>query len=67
MAQGLERLRHLPFEDLGFARVDHHCSLCRGFPEVIFTGGKEIGQLKAILTSLAAGAEHILGPATWRP
>ena len=60
VAEALERLRHLPFEDLGFARVDHHRALRQGFPEVIFAGGKEVHQLKAILTSLTAGADHIL-------
>jgi len=56
----LDRLRHLPFEDLGFARVDHHRALRQGFPEVVFAGGKEVEQLKGILTSLTTGAEQIL-------
>ena len=60
VAEALERLRHLPFEDLGFARVDHHRSLRQGFPEVIFYSGKDVAQLQAILTSLAAGTTHIL-------
>jgi len=60
VAEALERLRHLPFEDLGFARVDHHRALRQGFPEVVFAEGKETDQLKAILASLTAGAEHIL-------
>ncbi len=60
VAEALERLRHLPYEDLGFARVDHHRSLRQGFPEVIFAAGKDVAQLKAILTSLVAGSEHIL-------
>ena len=60
VAEALERLRHLPFEDLGFARVDHHRALRQGFPEVVFAGGKDVDQLKAVLTSLTAGAEHIL-------
>jgi hypothetical protein len=60
VAQALERLRHLPFEDLGFARVDHHRALRQGFPEVVLAAGKDAGQLRAILTSLAAGADHIL-------
>jgi pyridinium-3,5-biscarboxylic acid mononucleotide synthase len=59
-AQALERLRHLPFEDLGFARVDHHRALRQGFPEVVFAPGKDIGQLRGILGSLAAGSDHIL-------
>jgi len=35
-ARGLERLKHLPFEDLGFAKVDHHRALRQGYAEVIF-------------------------------
>ena len=33
--KGLEKLRYLPFEDVGFARIDHHRTLRQGFPEVI--------------------------------
>ena len=36
----LGRLRHMPFEDLGFAKVDHHRALRQGMPEVIFAMGK---------------------------
>ena len=36
----VQRLRHLPFEDLGFAKVDHHRALRAGMPEVIFGEGK---------------------------
>src|SRR5437763_15056478 len=36
----VERLKHLPFEDLGFAKVDHHRSLRQGFAEVVFAKGK---------------------------
>ncbi len=39
--EALRRLEHWPLEDLGFARVDHHRHLRRGFPEVIFAGGKQ--------------------------
>jgi NCAIR mutase (PurE)-related protein len=60
VAEALERLRHLPFEDLGFARVDHHRALRQGFPEVVFAAGKDADQLKGILASLAARADHIL-------
>ena len=34
------RMRHMPFEDLGFAKVDHHRALRHGMPEVIFAKGK---------------------------
>src|SRR5215467_12820287 len=36
----IERLKHLPFEDIGFAKVDHHRSLRQGFSEVVFAKGK---------------------------
>jgi NCAIR mutase (PurE)-related protein len=60
VTEALERLRHLPFEDLGFARVDHHWALRQGFPEVVFAEGKATDQLQAILAFLKACAEHTL-------
>jgi NCAIR mutase (PurE)-related protein len=48
----LERLRHLPFEDLGFAKVDHHRSLRQGFAEVIFGRGKTPRQVAEIVRSM---------------
>ena len=44
----LDRLRHLPYEDLGFARMDNHRLLRQGFPEVIFCEGKTIEQVTTI-------------------
>jgi NCAIR mutase (PurE)-related protein len=58
--QGLERLKHLPFEDLGFARVDHHRTLRQGFPEVIFAPGKKPDQIVAIVKSLLRQKSNIL-------
>ncbi len=46
--RALERLRHLPFEDLGFANVDHHRALRQGFAEVIFARGKTPRQVAEI-------------------
>lgn len=43
------RLRHLSIEDIGFANIDHHRSLRKGFPEVIFGEGKTAGQIAAIM------------------
>ena len=60
VAEALERLRTLPFEDLGFARVDHHRQLRQGFPEVVFAAGKSLEQIRAILTALRPRAEHVL-------
>jgi NCAIR mutase (PurE)-related protein len=58
--QGLERLKHLPFEDLGFAKVDHHRALRQGFPEVIFAPGKKPEQIVAIVKSLVRQKSNVL-------
>lgn len=57
---GLERLRHMPFEDLGFAKLDHHRGLRCGFPEVIYGGGKSPGQVAAIFGRLAERGNNVL-------
>jgi len=44
----VERLRHLPYEDLGFARMDNHRAIRQGFPEVIFCEGKTVEQVATI-------------------
>src|SRR5580700_2791308 len=56
----LERMRHLPFEDLGFAKVDHHRALRHGIPEVVFGKGKTPDQIVAIANSLLARAQNVL-------
>jgi pyridinium-3,5-biscarboxylic acid mononucleotide synthase len=58
--QGLDRLKNMPFEDLGFARVDHHRTLRQGFPEVIFAPGKKPEQVVAIVKSLLRQKSNIL-------
>jgi NCAIR mutase (PurE)-related protein len=50
--QALERMRHLPYEDLGYAQVDHHRAIRVGFPEVIFGPGKTPEQIIGIASSL---------------
>jgi NCAIR mutase (PurE)-related protein len=52
--EAVSRLRHLPFEDLGFAKVDHHRALRVGMPEVIFGQGKTPAQVASIFSRLAA-------------
>src|SRR4051812_44934312 len=54
------RMRHMPFEDLGFAKVDHHRALRHGMPEVIFAKGKTPGQVAAIAERLVANAHNVL-------
>lgn len=50
--KAVQRLRHLPYEDLSFAKVDHHRQLTQGIPEVIFAEGKTISEIKAIAASM---------------
>ena len=57
----LDRLRHLPFEDLSFARVDHHRALRQGQPEVVFCEGKTPEQVVAICGRLAEMSGRFLG------
>ena len=56
----LDRLRHLPFEDLGFAKVDHHRAIRHGIPEVIFGKGKTAEQIIAIGRALLDRAQNLL-------
>lgn len=58
--RALDEIKHLPFEDLGFARVDHHRALRVGFPEVIFGEGKTASQIAAIARRLAAAGHNVL-------
>src|SRR5262245_21503872 len=56
----LRRLQSLPFEDLGFANVDHHRSLRQGFPEVVFGAGKTDEQVGRIVESMYRHDHNIL-------
>lgn len=56
----VDRLRHLPFEDLGFAKVDHHRALRQSMPEVIFSQGKTPNQVAGIFTRLAEHGGNVL-------
>jgi NCAIR mutase (PurE)-related protein len=58
--EAVERLRHLPFEDLGFANVDHHRALRAGMPEIIFGPGKTPAQIAAIFARLAEHGRNVL-------
>ena len=58
--QAVEQLRHLPFEDLGFACVDHHRQIRCGFPEVIYCPGKTTEQIIKIFSSLADKGNNVL-------
>jgi NCAIR mutase (PurE)-related protein len=58
--EAVARLRHLPFEDLGFAKVDHHRVLRQGMPEVIFSQGKTPKQVAGIFARLAEHGGNVL-------
>jgi NCAIR mutase (PurE)-related protein len=58
--QALQRLRHLPFEDLGFAKVDHHRALRQRCPEVIMGEGKTATEISAIARALRRQKSNVL-------
>ena len=60
IADALDRLRDLPFEDMGFAKLDHHRALRTGMPEVIFAAGKTTAQVAAIFERMAKAGGNVL-------
>jgi pyridinium-3,5-biscarboxylic acid mononucleotide synthase len=59
-AASIRKLRHMPFEDLGFAKIDHHRRLRAGLPEVIFSQGKTAAQVASIFKRMAAQGGNVL-------
>ncbi|RLB75279.1 MAG: nickel pincer cofactor biosynthesis protein LarB [Deltaproteobacteria bacterium] len=57
---GVERLKQLPFEDLGIAQIDHHRELRQGVPEVVLGESKSLEQLRIILSAMAKQGRNIL-------
>ena len=53
-ADAASQLKHLPYEDIDYAHIDHHRSLRKGFPEVIFGQGKTVDQIIGIMEKMAA-------------
>ena len=58
--EAMERLANLPYEDAGFAKIDHHRRLRTGFPEVIYAGGKTAAQVAEIFFRMAAMGGAVL-------
>ena len=56
----LAQLINLPYEDLGFAKIDHHRALRSGFPEVVYGQGKSPEQVAVITERLASAADRVL-------
>jgi NCAIR mutase (PurE)-related protein len=59
-AQAAEKLAGLPYEDIGFAKIDHHRALRRGFPETVFGEGKTPEQVVAIVERIAGRGQRAL-------
>jgi pyridinium-3,5-biscarboxylic acid mononucleotide synthase len=57
----MHELKDLPYADLGYAKVDHHRELRRGYPEVIFCAGKTPNQVKGIVANMLPNGNNILG------
>ena len=58
--KAIAQLKSLPFEDLGYARVDHHRSLRKGFPEVIWGEGKSSSQILSIMKEMKRKGQNVL-------
>ena len=58
--EGLDHLKHVPFEDLTFAKIDHHRDLRCGFPEVIYCQGKTTEQIATIFENCADTGANVL-------
>lgn len=58
--EALNQLKNLPFENLGYARIDHHRSLRKGVPEVIYCEGKSLDQILGIIKRISQHDENIL-------
>jgi pyridinium-3,5-biscarboxylic acid mononucleotide synthase len=56
----MTRLRSLPFEDLGFAKIDHHRALRKGYPETVFAAGKTPAQVVEIVSRFRAHGSNLL-------
>lgn len=60
-AQAADILKDLPFEDLGFANIDHHRKLRTGYPEAVFCQGKKPEQIAEIMKGLADKNANVIG------
>ena len=63
----IKKIKLAPYDDLGFAKIDHHRELRQGFPEVIFCKGKTNGQILQIAENLFAKGSHVLATKIAKP
>ena len=59
-SEAAERLKHLPFEDLGFAKIDHHRQLRQGMPETVYASGKTPQQVERIVRQMLKSTKNVL-------
>lgn len=59
--EGLEKLKDLPFKELGYAKIDNHREIRVGYPEVIYCAGKTVEQVKGIIQFMLSKNNNILG------
>ncbi len=58
--KAIKKLKFMPFEDLGFAKIDHHRALRKGFPEVVFCQNKTVQQVTSIVKKLASNNVNVI-------
>jgi len=58
--EAIQKLKFLPFEDIGFASIDHHRNLRRGFPEVIYARGKNVEEIITIIEKMVDKEDNVL-------
>jgi pyridinium-3,5-biscarboxylic acid mononucleotide synthase len=63
--EAMARLRAFPYDDIGYAKIDTHRSLRKGFPEVIFCQGKTVEQIQGIVKKMLGHSPFILGMRAW--
>lgn len=59
--EALEGLKHFPYQDLGYAKIDHHREIRTGYPEVVYCEGKSIEQILGIFTHIVSKGDNIIG------
>ncbi len=60
IGEAIKKMKFLPFEDIGFAKIDHHRALRKGFPEVVFCQGKTKEQVVSIVKNIARNNNIVL-------
>ena len=61
MKKLLKYLKHFPYTDLGFARIDHHREMRTGYPEIIYCAGKSVDQVREIVRVMSEKENNVIG------